>query len=352
MLLKLNIFVKKIINIIVPFKILRRNFRKLIDEITIPLVMKKFFIKMEKKYPNSWMFVPFWPWGDFIMCCALLKEFKKENGGEIVIFYTNQQQLEMLKNFNFADKFEKIYPEIYYALCHQSLYLKKHNQWGLQKGKIYEMSHIVFDEAENNRSSNFFEVYSKMLKIKNPMLEEPHIAEDIKKVVNIKFKAASEGKRVIMITPDSNSYDKEEISTDFWLTLAYELEQLGYKIVFNSKEKAYSAFEKIYLPLIEEIYFSSLCYANISIRSGYTDLITVFGAGNQVILYPTSGRFITISEESQLKEMHKCFFYDDSKSLADNMFGFTSINKMYNKTFPEFSVIDEKETIAMIKKIF
>ncbi len=350
MIIEINIFIKKIINILVPSKKLRISLRKKSDDIFIPLGLKNYINKIETKYKNSWLFVPFWPWGDFIICCSLLKQYKDENGGEIVIFYTNHNQLEMIKSFNFADKTEKISPELYYALGYQNPYLPIHNKYRLSKGKLYEMSHIVFNEAQNNKSFNFVEVYSKQLNIITQKLEKPHISEKIKNKVDCYYKQITKNQKVIMISPEAKSYDKTEISNEFWLNIAHKLSNQGYKIIFNSNNNTYNEYTQVYLPILEQVYLSTICYANISLRSGYTDLITVFGAENQIILYPNSGRFITVTEEEQYKEMNKCFNYDNTKSLSENMYTFTSINNMYKKNFLELTVHNEQKAVNEIIK--
>lgn len=326
---------KSIINIIIPNRKKRIDLRNKINMTFSKIALKMFKKEIQKKYADYWIFVPFWPWGDFIIGCSLLKQFKKEHGGKILIFYKNANQLEFIHSLNFADKAIKIPREIYYATCTKSIIEKDHNTYGLQKGMLYELSHHVFNEAESNKSENFVEVYTKMLNLNKVDLEIPNFPTEIKQKVNNLFEKISNGKKVIMISPHANSYDEKEISSSFWIKIGKELESHGYKVVFNTNTLLYNNFEKIYLPLAQQCYFASLCSANISLRSGFTDLITICGIENQIILYPESMRFITITEEAQKNEMNRLFKVKSDLSFEENMYYWTSINNMYNKNYLE-----------------
>lgn len=339
--------IKSIINTLVFPRKLRLHCRKKVNAKFIPPALKLFIEDLEKQYPDYWIFSTFWPWGDFLMCCSLLSEFKKQNGGKILVLYTNDRQLDFINTFNFADETLKICPEFYFALCTNKSY-SEHNKYGLTKGHIFEMSHHVYKEAEINKSSNFMELYAKMFNLSQYNIEKPTIPNEIQTKVKALYKDISQGKPLILITPDAHSYDSKEISVEFWKKLVSELEKSGYKVIFNTKRKNFEIFESIFLPLLDTSYLATLCDANISIRSGFTDIITIMGAENQVILYPKSMRFITISEEAQRQEIERCFNINPEKTLEDTMFDVTSINNMFNKNFLELVVKDEEESINNI----
>lgn len=339
---------KQLTNVIFFNKELRNEYREKINKVFSPIALELLKKEISNKYKDYWIFVPFWPWGDFIIGCSLLKEFKKEYGGKILIFYKNANQLEFIKALNIADKITKLPREIYYSTCTNSI-TEIHNENGLRKGEMYELSHHVFKDAENQKSNNFTELYAKMLHLKNIKLAIPKFSPQVVENVNKLYNEISNGKKVIMLSPHANSYDEREISYHYWRKIGKYLEAQGYKVVINTNRKFFEEFENVYLPLPEQCYFSTLCYGNISLRSGFTDLITICGANNQIVLYPESMRFITITREHQLEEMNRIFNIRNDLSFEDNMFYWTSINTMYHKNFKEEIIKyaqNEKELIS------
>lgn len=348
----INKILKQFINIIFYKKELRIKYREKINQIFSQLALNLLKKQISKKYKDYWIFVPFWPWGDFIICCALLKQFKKENGGKILIFYKNKNQLEFIKSLNIADKIIKLPREIYYATCTNAI-IEKHNENGLKKGELYELSHHVFKEAETQKSNNFTELYAKMLNLKNLQFSIPQFSNEVIEKINKLYSEISNGKKVIMISPHANSYDEKEISDQYWSKIGNYLKEQGYEVVINTNEKNFDEFKKVYLPLPEQCYFATLCYGNISLRSGFTDLITICGANNQIVLYPESMRFITISKDHQQNEMNRIFKTKPELTFEENMFNWTSINNMYNKNFKEEIIKyskNEFEILATSKK--
>ena len=350
-LLLANKIIKKTIAALIPYRPARSWVKHFLDDIFIPPAIENFKQIIEEEYQDYWIFVPFWPWGDFMMACAMLEQFKREKGGNILIFYANKSQLEFLKAFDFADEILPIPLDIYYSLCTTDRPYCKHNKAGLKKGHIYELSHHVFKEAENDKSRNFYEVYIKMLQLAVPQFSKLNLTRKMKSKVEDIFDEVSEGKEVIMITPHAHSFDEREISYQFWISIAKQLEQEGYKVVFNSKSPDYEDFESVFLPLIEQCYFATLCYSNITLRSGFTDIITIMGAQNQVVIYPESMRFITITEDEQIEEISRCANLNPNKTFEENMFDFTSINNMFNKNFTEI-IVENKQYISRVMNNF
>lgn len=345
----INKLLKQFINIIFYKKELRTKYRVKINKIFSQIALNLLKKQISKKYGDYWIFVPFWPWGDFIIGCSLLKEFKKEYGGKILIFYKNKNQLEFIKSLNIADKIMKLPREIYYATCTNTI-IENHNENGLKKGELYELSHHVFKEAERQKSNNFTELYAKMLNLKNIQFTAPQFSKEVIEKVNKLYSKISNGKKVIMLSPHANSYDENEISNHYWERIGKYLESIGYKVVVNTNNNGLSEFENIYLPLPEQCYFATLCYGNITLRSGFTDLITICGANNQIVLYPESMRFITISKEHQIQEMKRIFNYNEEFSFEDNMFHWTSINNMYNTNFKEEIIKYSKNEFEILTK--
>lgn len=341
--------VKSIINTLVFPRKLRLYCRKKINDKFIPPALNLFIEDLERQYSDYWIFSTFWPWGDFLMCCALLSEFKKKNGGKILVLYASDRQLDFINTFKFADETLKICPEFYFALCTNKSY-SEHNKYGLTKGHIFEMSHHVYKEAETNKSSNFMELYAKMFNLSQYNMEKPTIPEEVQTKVKALYNEISQSKPLVLITPDAHSYDSKEISIEFWENLVSKLENGGYKVIFNTKRKNFEKFESIFLPLLETSYLATLCDTNISIRSGFTDIITIMGVDNQIILYPKSMRFVTITEEKQVAEIERCFNINPEKTFEETMFDVTSINNMFNKDFLELVVKDEEESLNKIIK--
>lgn len=327
----------KILKFIESIIIINKDLRHKIKEETtlkiVPIIYKYFKKSIEKKYADYWIFVPFWPWGDFIICCSLLDQFRKEHGGKILLFYANNEQLKFIKSLKIADKIIKIPSEIYFRLNHKSEYIVHEGQ--LTKGKIFEMSHMTYKVGKDQKTNNFVELYKNMLDIKDVNFQQLQLPQNLQSELKLKLSKIAQNRKVIMITPESRSYDQNEINFHYWKKLGLKLESCGYKVIFNTKNIKYADFTCLYLPLLEQVYISTLCYANISIRSGFTDLITIMGANKQIVFYPESMRFITISEEEQNKEMSRIFNINKNLSFQQNMFNWTSINNMYKKNYLE-----------------
>lgn len=349
--MELNKILKKAVNLLFFSKKLRIRLRYELDKIFLPPVITKEKGEIETKYSDYWIFTPFWAWGDFIMGCALIKQFKKEHGGKVLMLYANKKQKHFIESFKDIDECIKVSPEFFYANGFIQPYTI-HNQYGLSRGKLFEISHHVFKKASENKSDNFTQVYQKMLDIKELKYSKPEIPDKTKEEVINLYNNIAKGKEIIMLTPHANSYDEKEISPEFWNTIAKTFEDNGYKIVFNSSSDKFNKFEQLNLPLFEQSYFATLCKGNISIRSGFTDVITVFGAQNQVVLFPKSVKFITVKEKDHIKEMRRIFKFNESKTFQENMFQFTSINNMFNKNFPEFVVTNEKLAIEKVTEHF
>lgn len=349
--LQTNKILKRVVNILFPSKKVRVQLRYELDKLLLPKVISNQKAQIENKYSNYWIFTPFWAWGDFIMGCAMVKQFKKEHGGKVLMLYANKKQKDFIKAFKDIDESMQVIPEFFYANGFTQPY-SIHNEFGLCKGKIFEISHHVFKDAENNKSENFTQVYQKMLEIKKLNYAKPVVPDSTKaKILNI-YNNMAQGKEVIMLTPHANSYNEKEISVDFWNNLASILEKNGYKIIFNTNSTNFNRFEQLNLPLFEQSYFATLCKSNISIRSGFTDVITIMEADNQIVLFPKSVKFITVQEKDHIKEMRRIFQFNENKSFQENMFCFTSINNMFNKNFLEFVVTDEKQAIEKITEHF
>ncbi len=338
---------KFLIRIVIRNKKRNKTYLKNADIYFVPKIYNEYKKYLKNKYPDYWIFVPFWPWGDFLICCSLLEQFKKEHSGKILIFYVNDEQLKFINSLNFADKTIKMIPELYYSLNLNNEFMNNKNI--LEKGTPFEMSHMAYEEANINKSGNFTELYAKMLDIKDIKFSKPVIQEKLKKELDLKFKSISNNKKVVMITPHSHSYDEREINVHYWIKLGKKFEKKGYKVIFNSKRYiTYKDFETLFLPMFEQAYISTLCDLNISIRSGYTDIISIFGTKNQIVLYPESRRFVTISQEAQLREMSRIFKINRNMNFEDNMFNWTSVNKMFNKDYLEL-VIKYENTDEEIK---
>lgn len=331
----LNNFCVRMINIIIPIKSVRKKLRGNLYNYRLEGLKNK----LAKKYPDYFQFAMFQPWGDFYIPCALFEEFKrKNNNAKILTVCVNKNQEQVLKSIKAIDKVVKIdllqYKTLF-SLKTAEKYVQK-----LEKGKLYCLSHRLFSEAIDNKSLNFLELYTKMLKLKYPAkLSVPKVVPILK----------GNYSNTILIYPESKSFTDREISKSFWIDFAEELSFMGYNILFNTKKETYGHFKTIFLPIIKSIQLAKQCKYIIGIRSGFSDILAINKVKNHIVVYPKNIYFKTITKQQQENEFSRAFVMQKNKTFEENMLRITSL-KMFNDFTTEIYFTDEKTMKEQIIK--
>lgn len=311
----INNFAIRVINLTIPFAAKRRELRNILKGFLLEALKDK----LSAQYPNYFQFAMFQPWGDFYIPCVLFKEFKKQNNNvKILAVCVNDNQEEILRSFDSIDEVIKIPQEDYGSLF--SITVSQNYVQTLKKGRLYCLSHWLFSEAEKNKSMNFFELYTKMLKLHYPS------NVDISKLYNIKNAKYS---NTVLLYPEANSFNSEELTKDFWLSLANQISAMGFDIIFNTKNKKYSNYKTIFLPMKEQIEMAKCCKYVIGVRSGFSDILALNEVKNHIVVYPKSMYFKTVTKEQQEKEFKRAFVMEQGKTFEENMYRLTSL-KMFN----------------------
>ncbi len=324
----INKFLIRVITLTIPFAAKRRELRKILKVFLLEALKDKF----SEQYPDYFQFAMFQPWGDFYMPCVLFNEFKKQNNNaKILAICVNENQEEVLKGFNAIDKIEKIAKEDYASFF--SITLPQNYTQTLKKGNLYCLSHWLYAEADKNKSMNFFELYTKMLNLHYP--SKPNIS-NLYEIKNARYS------NTVLLYPESNSFNSKELSDEFWTKLADRISDLGFDIVFNTKNKKYGNYETIFLSMKEQIEMARCCKYVIGMRSGFSDILALNEVKNHIVIYPQSMYFKTVTKEQQEQEFKRAFVMEEGRTFEENMKRITSL-KMFNDYAIEIFYHSEEE---------
>lgn len=316
----------KISNVITFDKKQRRLNRKYLSEYCERMEV----INLEKKYSDYWIFPLFSPWGDLAIACSLIKSFKHKNGGKILVLVSDKNRAKVAKSFKSIDKV---------IIQNKKIlgYINTNPHTKIKKGFYYEINHWLFVDAPNYKSKNFLELYSNMLGLSDgTIIERPTFSEEVKvSVQHYIQKKHIKPEHTIILAPQANSFKSKNISMDFWINLANQLEKEGYDIIFNSSKKIKN-YKTIFLPMIETLYLSEICKGVIGLRAGYNDILGIMQIKNLFAIYPQSMFFNTISKFVQLLEFKRSFLDEKDKSFDENMYRITSLKMFGDATAKEY----------------
>lgn len=320
----------------------RRKRRRYIEE----YCGRKRILRIEKKYNDYWIFPLFSPWGDFTICCALMKEFKAKYGGKILVLVEDKNRANVAKLFPSIDK-------VIIEKKGDRQFINCHPHTKLKKGMYYELNHWLFIDAPKHNSLNFLELYARMLELENDNITlEPPIINDL--IINNVKKEIKKNKlnveNLVIIAPLANSFNCKLIKKTFWLKVANILTSRGYSVIFNSNKKNYKNYPVIFLPMAEQLYLCTLCKKVIALRAGFNDILGIMKNDNLTVIYPQSLFFNTINKFVQQHEFKRAFKDDTSKSFFENMFRITSLKMFKLKNLNEF--IFEKDKDFINKMLF
>lgn len=323
----INKILVRIINITVPIKTKRKVLRSTLKGFLLEALIDK----LSKEYPDYFQFGMFQPWGDFYIPCALFYEFKKQNNNaKILAVCVNNIQENVLKSFDSVDKIIKIPEDYYYSLF--PIILPDDFKQELKRGKLYCLSHWLYKEAEQHKSMNFLELYTKMLGLNYPTkLNVPSCTN----ITNISYL------NTVLIYPEAKSFDYTELTKNFWIELANNIANLGFNVIFNTKKQKFSKYKTIFLPMLDSIQLAKQCKFVIGMRSGFSDILEINKVKNHIVIYPQSMYFKPITKEQQIKEFSRAFVMEGNKTFEENMKRITSL-KMFNDNAIEFQLEDSE----------
>lgn len=332
-------FINNIIIFLIEIFILNRKKRRKIIKQIIDYPCLQEWKNIKKQYKNYWIFCSFYPYGDMGLACSLIKNFKIKNGGKVLVLARGEQRCKILNLFPSIDKVQMISNSLY-------RYIEDHPTYKIKKGRYYFLGHWKFWQAPMYKSNNFFDVYKNMLGLPINTKPEPLVFPDqLKNKVRKIYQQISKNKsKVILLTPDANSFNDKEFDMSFWCNLAEKIDALGYKVIFNQKKKK-TEFENIFLPLEEQLYFAKLCSWVIGVRSGFHDLLALCQSENIISLYPNELYFKPLTKHAHLTEIYRLFCIDNNKSFKENMINISSL-KMINPSCTKEFLFNNREQLV------
>lgn len=335
-------FINNICIFLVEIFILDRNKRRKLKNKIKEYPCLQELKKIKKEYKNYWIFCSFYPFGDMGLACSLIKNFKVQNGGKVLVLTREEQSFKILNLFPSIDKVQIISNSLYG-------YIDAHPTCKIEKGEYYFLNHWKFWQAPIYKSNNFFDVYKNMLGL--PINTKPEtlvFPDKLKNKVNKIYKQFSQNsKGVILLTPEANSFNEKEFDVSFWYNVAEKIEALGFKVIFNQKKKK-TKFENIFLPLDESLYFATLCPWVIGVRSGFHDLLALCNAQNIISLYPNELYFKLLTKHVHLTEIYRLFCIDKNKSFKENMINISSLKMINPNCAKEFMFSNRTQLIHKI----
>lgn len=328
-----NKIINKILRQLVTIFVFNASKRRTLRAQLLRIATRKDIENIQKKYSDYWIFSLFFPWGDFGIACALMKEFKNQYGGKVLVLVNDRNRKAVAELFPSIDKVLFINSEVYD-------YIFQNPNFKIEKGKYFEVNHWKFFDAPKYRSKNFLELYANMLGINDFLnIEQPIFPKEITEAVNEKIKKLQiDINNTVFISKESNSFDCKLLDDNFWISKAEEYEKDGCCIIFNSKKKKFKRYKTIFLPMAEQLYFCSLCKKVIAIRSGFNDLLGIMQLKNMEIYYPPSMFFKTVLPFVQMIEFKRAFYDEEDKTFDENMYRITSLKMFGGDTINEIIV--------------
>ena len=292
------------------------------------LFVENLSCSLKEKFPEYWIFLPHYAIGDLIIFARYIKAFKSKFGGKVLVITPNKSRHDFMTLFPSIDKSIIIDKELYnYILFNSdgSTTLKP-------KGEIYAILIDKMQKPKGYKIKNLQEAYKLFLNL--PLncyeIENPeHKAEDYRYINNL-WNNYHLADKTILLSPFANTLNEKCLSIDFWKTLANRLIELGYDVVFSSQDKRLKDYKQIFLPLSKLGLFAEKCYANISFRSGLTDLISIYNAKNLITIYNKDFSHKSLDSESYVNILKKVFDFDSNLSLEEQQFQIYGLEAVTN----------------------
>ncbi len=336
--IKILKFKIKLTNYILFFnKHIRRELRKKYqDQITKYLIHS-----IEKAYPNDYIIFSRNGVGDIFFVASLLKEFKRKNPGKIIYVTDKPKLSKFIKSF---DAIDEVVANSDFEILQSTSPIQK----SIRKGKI---NYIFFPYRGTQKNYTFADSYSNLLDLEyNPPRELPQLTH------NNKLSAEKEIKKLgitpnntILLIPEAVMFDYRVLDTKFWKTLADRLLNLGYDVVFNSKNRAYKKYKNTFLEMTDFIEFCKQIKHIVSFRSGICDVLAGVGISNLTAIYPPNFEVIWANKfifDNLLNKYH----IKTGSTEFENIFNIYSLNNIFqtNKIKEVVYENNEKEIIQNI----
>ncbi len=214
--------------------------------------------------------------GETIIFCQLLKEYKRLFNKKIFIFYKRNSLTTLLENCPEINALLLIKPEVYQQLAGSGYLITRcrvkdfeimHSIVGISKKNVVtelcDFMRIPFDSPRTPYSLPDSDVFQN-----NPFLDD--------------FLSDS---KVIYLIPDAN-FLSGSVSTDFWVSIAKSLKDKGYKLLINSQVEILPDEAHVFPDILSCVTIARRCSCVLGVRTGLMDIIASFTDTPIIGVYP------------------------------------------------------------------
>ena len=277
--------------------------------------MQKLVSYIENRYKDYYILLPHFPIGDTVMILGLIPDFVNKRGKKVLILVNNEYKKNFISLFKLPIEILNLdisLDNMYYLLSILPV--------SLVKGKIFPLLSDRTKIDKKEKIKNVIDLYAYLMDVTPENFQLKNLPKNSYTITN-----------QIFLIPYANSLNDKIISKNFWLNLAKEFENLGFKVIFNSEENSYGKYECKLLPLDEVGTFASSCKAVIAFRSGFTDFLAQYNLNKFITLYPEDMSNKNISLEAWYEMQKQAYYFDDNLSDAQNIFNILSLCKLWKK---------------------
>ena len=298
------------------------------------------------KYKNDYVFFTRNGIGDLYFILSIMREFKKRHTGRIILIIDKPNLYDYIKSFNVVDEIIAS-KELKYMQGFTPLQRKVRKK---------QINYLFFPYRGKKPNFIFADSYCNLLDLPlNTKRVEPNLSkENIQNALQEYKKLNISPKKTIILIPESVMFDYRLLNTKFWIKLAQKIEQSGYNVVFNSKNKAFKNFKHTFLKINDFICFAQQARHIISFRSGISDLLAGMGIFQQTTLYPP---FLEVIWANKYLFDNLCNKYHEKlhEDEFDNIFHIYSLNTNFpNSNISEIVLNHDNDELQklLLKKIY
>jgi len=239
---------------------------------------------------DDWFFFIDYGIGDTLFLCSLMKEFKRKNGGRIVLISRDSHE-KIAKMFQDIDayipidsKFKKLNSK---AICSSRV---------IRKGKIFiphpysNSALFIMSEMIGYKDFNLFDMYRVILNlpVDSEMAQPDFSVHDTGPIKDFLYQNDCDPGKTVMLFPSANSI--KSVGKDFWIELILCLVENGFKVIVNSESKEgffnHRNVINVNMNLTATVALCLVVESVIASRSGICDLLAM-GDKKITVLYPS-----------------------------------------------------------------
>lgn len=339
---KANYYLRRWLPIFVPSRNKRKILRRqLYSQYTRHIINEL----VREKFPNDYVFFSRAGVGDVFFAASLMKEFKKIHPGRVVYVTEKESIADFLRSFPSID-------EVIYNPYLDGLQAVSYVQRPIATGQL---NFLFFPYRGSNPNYVFADSYANLLGMPlNSVRETPILSpEDIQRATQEFSKLHITPQRTFILIPECQMFKSSALTPRFWQTLATNLANRGFDVVFNSRNKAYQHFKTTFLPLNAFVAFASQAKHIFSFRSGINDFMVGMGITHLTAIYPNNME-VTWSDNFLFNETHNKYHIKTKETELDNLMHIYSLSSNFNVNIDEIiydELSEERLMEALLQRI-